>query len=72
MAKYKDSLEAYSKSIRLNRSLADVWFDLGILYESCKQTVDAIDAYQRAAEIDPSSRAGIRIARLKQSSGPAL
>jgi tetratricopeptide (TPR) repeat protein len=52
----RDALDAYSRSIRLNPNLCEVWFDLGTLYESCSQTSDAIDAYQRASELDPNNK----------------
>jgi len=31
-------------------------YDLGTLYESCNQISDSLDAYQRAAELDPSNK----------------
>ncbi|CAJ0830399.1 10105_t:CDS:10 [Entrophospora sp. SA101] len=37
-------------------TLIEVWYDLGTLYESCNNQVnDALDAYQRAAELDPAN-----------------
>jgi tetratricopeptide (TPR) repeat protein len=51
---YRDALDAYSRAIRLNPNISEVWYDLGTLYESChNQIQDAVDAYQRAAELDP-------------------
>ncbi len=35
-----------SKAIRFNPYMAAVWYNLGTLYESCKQPPDAKDAYQ--------------------------
>ena len=71
---YRDALDAYSRAIRLNPNISEVWYDLGTLvstrhvsmvrehiltmaqYESCNnQTADALDAYQRAADLDPSN-----------------
>lgn len=53
---YRDALDAYSRAIRLNPNISEVWYDLGTLYESCNnQTADALDAYQRAAELDPQN-----------------
>ncbi|CAJ0899727.1 16181_t:CDS:10 [Entrophospora sp. SA101] len=47
--KYNKAYEAYQQAV-------EVWYDLGTLYESCNnQTNDAIDAYQRAAELDPNN-----------------
>jgi cytochrome c-type biogenesis protein CcmH/NrfG len=53
---YRDALDAYSRAIRLNPYLSEVWYDLGTLYESCSQLSDALDAYQRAAELDPNNK----------------
>lgn len=53
---YRDALDAYSRAIRLNPYISEVWFNLGSLYESCNnQVTDAIDAYSRAAELDPNN-----------------
>ena len=53
---YKDALDAYTRAIRLNPYISEVWFDLGSLYESCnRQLQDAVDAYLRAKELDPSN-----------------
>jgi tetratricopeptide (TPR) repeat protein len=49
-------LDAYSRAIRLNPYLSEVWYDLGTLYESCNQIQDSLDAYQRAAELDPGNK----------------
>lgn len=55
---YRDALDAYSRAIRINPYISEVWFDLGSLYESCNnQITDAIDAYARASELDPSNQA---------------
>ena len=53
---YRDALDAYSRAIRLNPFISEVWFDLGSLYESCNNQVnDAIDAYARASDLDPTN-----------------
>lgn len=53
---YRDALDAYSRAIRLNPYISEVWYDLGTLYESCNnQTADALDAYGRAADLDPTN-----------------
>jgi general transcriptional corepressor CYC8 len=49
-------LDAYSRAIRLNPFISEVWYDLGTLYESCNNQInDALDAYHRAAELDPTN-----------------
>jgi len=56
ISQYRDALDAYTRAIRLNPYIPEVWYDLGALYESCNnQLSDAIDAYARAAELDPSN-----------------
>ena len=41
----------------MNPNIAEVWYDLGTLYESCNNLLkDAIDAYARALELDPSNK----------------
>ena len=53
---YRDALDAYSRAIRINPYISEVWFDLGSLYESCNNQIsDAIDAYARASELDARS-----------------
>jgi tetratricopeptide (TPR) repeat protein len=53
---FRDALDAYSRAIRINSYISEVWFDLGSLYESCNNQIsDAIDAYARASELDPSN-----------------
>lgn len=87
---YRDALDAYSRAIRLNPNISEVWYDLGTLvsvilapkrfcllistqYESCNnQTTDALDAYQRAAELDPNNqaiKARLQLLRSGQSTG---
>jgi glucose repression mediator protein len=54
---YRDALDAYSRAIRLNPYISEVWFDLGTLYESCNNQInDAIDAYARASDLDPTNQ----------------
>jgi glucose repression mediator protein len=53
---FRDALDAYSRAIRLNPYLSEVWYNLGTLYESCGQISDSLDAYSRAAELDPGHK----------------
>ncbi|KAA1124740.1 hypothetical protein PGTUg99_033323 [Puccinia graminis f. sp. tritici] len=56
ICQYHDSLDAYSRAIRINPYLSEVWFNLGALYESCNdQMPDAVDAYQRAIQLDSNN-----------------
>lgn len=71
---YRDALDAYSRAIRLNPNISEVWYDLGTLYESCNnQTNDALDAYTRAADLDPTNvHIKARLALLKGQSTPGM
>ena len=73
---YRDALDAYSRAIRINPYISEVWFDLGSLYESCNNQIsDAIDAYARAAELDPSNTAitqRLQLLKNAQATGQAL
>ncbi|KAH8913866.1 hypothetical protein BT69DRAFT_1343948 [Atractiella rhizophila] len=33
--------------------MSEVWFNLGILYDACREEIGAIDAYERARELEP-------------------
>ncbi len=53
---YHDALNAYTRAISLNPYISEVWFDLGTLYEACNnQMDDALDAYNRALELDSNN-----------------
>lgn len=50
---FRDALDAYTRAIRLNPYIPEIWFNLGTLYEACNNQIqDAIDAYNRAYELD--------------------
>ena len=75
---FRDALDAYSRAIRLDPFLPEVWYNLGALYEGChNQLGDAIDAYVRASEMDPTNEnvktrlALLREQQLRESSGHA-
>ena len=56
IGQFRDALDAYTRAIRINPYMNEVWLNLGILYESCNnQLQDAIDAYTRALELDPKN-----------------
>lgn len=76
ITQYRDALDAYSRAIRINPYISEVWFDLGSLYESCNNQIsDAIDAYARAAELDPGNTAitqRLQLLKTAQATGGAL
>lgn len=67
---HRDALDAYIRAIHINSRMVEVWWNLGILYESCNnQAGDALDAYQRVLELDPTNKAlEERIHLMKQTS----
>lgn len=73
---FRDALDAYSRAIRINPYIPEVWFDLGSLYESCNNQIsDAIDAYARAAELDPqnvSVTSRLQLLKHSQATGAQL
>ena len=53
---FRDALAAYSRAIHISLYIFEVWFDLSSLYESCNNQIsDTIDAYARAAVLDPGN-----------------
>ncbi len=68
IGQFRDALDAFSRSIHLAPFVADTWWNLGVLYEtSHKQYEDALDAYNRAAELDGTcQRIQERIACLRE------
>lgn len=40
---YHDALGTSSRELQLNPALSEIWYNLGILYECCAQTRDAMD-----------------------------
>jgi cytochrome c-type biogenesis protein CcmH/NrfG len=53
----RDAYDAYSRGIRLNPYISELWFNLGRLYETPNgvDASEAIVAYSRARELDPSN-----------------
>ena len=54
--KYLDALDAYSRAITANPNITEVWYNVGILYDTCSQPNDAKDAYQKALELGTNSQ----------------
>jgi glucose repression mediator protein len=50
---FSDSFENIIKATSLNTKISDVWYNLGILYETCKQPNEALVAYEKAQDIQP-------------------
>lgn len=52
-AKYEEAFNTILKAQNLKPENCEIWYNLGILYEKCKQGGEAIVAYSRVLEIDP-------------------
>ena len=50
---YTDSFENIIKSTSLNTLKHELWYNLGILYEKCKQPEESLIAYQKVQELYP-------------------
>lgn len=50
---FSDSFENIIKATSLNTIKPDIWYNLGVLYETCKQPNEALIAYEKAQEIQP-------------------
>ena len=50
--KYEEAFNTILKAQNLKPDNCEVWFNLGILYEKCNQSSEAIVAYSRVIEID--------------------
>ncbi|KAJ1926221.1 glucose repression mediator protein [Tieghemiomyces parasiticus] len=58
ISQFRDALDAFSRALRCNADLCEVWLNLGALYETCNSQVDdAINAYKRVVHLDPSNEA---------------
>lgn len=51
----EDALHAYKQAIILRPNAASFYFDLGSIYESAEMWPEAMQQFQRAAQIDPAS-----------------
>lgn len=67
---WRDALDAYSKSIRLDPYISEFWASVGELYYNCYNQgnliEDSLYAYSRALELDPTNQvARARVRQLK-------
>jgi len=49
---YTDAFENIIKATTLNPQMQEVWYNLGILYERCRQPEEALIAYAKVLELD--------------------
>jgi glucose repression mediator protein len=48
---YSDSFENIIKATSLNTFKSEIWYNLGILYEKCKQPEEALIAYSKVQDL---------------------
>lgn len=48
----QDAFECFVKASNINQDSGDVWFNMGVLYEQCKQKQEACLAYQRSYSLN--------------------
>jgi len=51
--KYEEAISAYSELLTTNPQRADIWYNLGIAYQSLAKPDEAYNAYVKAFEISP-------------------
>lgn len=56
---YSDSFENIIKATSLNTLKPEIWYNLGVLYEKCKQPDEAIIAYQKVQDLCPGEQGSI-------------
>lgn len=57
---YSDSFENIIKATSLNTFKNEVWYNLGILYEKCKQPEEALIAYQKVQDLCPGDEDSLK------------
>ena len=49
---YTDAFDNIIKATTLNPQMSEIWYNLGVLYEKCKQPEEALIAYSKVLELD--------------------
>jgi len=49
---YSDSFENIIKATSLNTFKSEIWYNLGVLYEKCKQPEEALIAYSKVQDLE--------------------
>ena len=66
MGKINESFENITQATTLKHEMYEVWYNLGILYETCKQPDEALIAYDMVLSMDPRQPDALkRIAAIK-------
>ncbi|NBV99165.1 MAG: tetratricopeptide repeat protein [Proteobacteria bacterium] len=51
--RYEDAIVSYLELLKINSGRADIWYNLGIAYQSIAKPDEALNAYTKAFEINP-------------------
>ena len=54
--KYEEAIAFYLDLLKINSGRADIWYNLGIAYQSIAKPDEALNAYTKAFEINPSEQ----------------
>lgn len=57
---YGKSFESIIKATSLNTYKSEIWFNLGVLYEKCRQPEEAKIAYQKVIDISQGDEESMR------------
>lgn len=49
---YTDAFENIIKATTLNPQMSEVWYNLGVLYEKCRQPDEALIAYSKVLDLE--------------------
>jgi tetratricopeptide (TPR) repeat protein len=52
---YKEAVEAYKESLRMNPNFLDAYINLGVVYYKLGKYADAVEAFKEAVKINPNS-----------------
>lgn len=52
---YREAIEAYKESLRMNPNYPDAYINLGVVYYKLGKYSDAIEAFKEAAKVEPNS-----------------
>jgi TolA-binding protein len=52
---YREAIEAYKESLRMNPNFPDAYINLGVVYYKLGKYSDAIEAFKEAAKVEPNS-----------------
>jgi len=66
---FSDSFENIIKATSLNTFKGEIWYNLGILYEKCKQPEEALIAYEKVQDLSPGDEDSSKRIKAIKSAG---